>query len=99
MKKRAITKKRFAREAEPYKLYCKHNENVTNVGDGLPDVPKKSFCYNPIKNYLIKSVRAFLKFITVSSKVEVSNFESSFFAFSKSLFSISKYMSDKIFIA
>ncbi len=39
--------KRLVGDAEPYKLYYVHNSNTIYVGDGLPDVPKKPFCYRP----------------------------------------------------
>ena len=43
---------RFVEDAEPYKLYCEHNAGTIYVGDGLPDVPKNSFCYSPYKMLL-----------------------------------------------
>ena len=41
-----MKKERFVEDAEPCKLYCEHDSNTIYVGDGLPDVPKNSFCYS-----------------------------------------------------
>ncbi len=55
--------KRFVEDAEPYKLYYMHNLNTIYVGDGLLDVPKKSFCYSPIFDIIFTTLKIFKFFL------------------------------------
>ena len=52
---------RFVEDAEPYNLYCKPNAISTYVGDGLPDVPKQSFCNGLFFVTILNSVIDFIQ--------------------------------------